>query len=191
MTRKRGYPLWRPKDHDPRLPDIYKQDGVHIGDVRILDEFGGFDYLFNACHPADHPINEGRVLENFKLLQIDHTDTKESPQEFEPGSYVESKPSCISKTMISGPTPPGVPEEIGAGLSFSSSAPNGALLILPEGGKRTDHQQLSKFYEYAVECAQSWYAHVNEPMARGVHNGALYLVTGFDKARAWGSGIFR
>ncbi|KAE9396979.1 hypothetical protein BT96DRAFT_798736, partial [Gymnopus androsaceus JB14] len=58
MTEKRGYPLWRPQDHDPRLPDIYKQNGVHIGDVGILNEFGGFDYLFNACHPADHPLNE-------------------------------------------------------------------------------------------------------------------------------------
>lgn len=203
MTRKRGYPLWRPKDHDSRLPDIYKQDGVHIGDVGILDEFGGFDYLFNACHPADHPLNEGRVPGTFKLLEIDHTDTREISQEFEPGSYIESKPSCISKTLISGQPPPyvqsyislhhliriarGVPEEVAAGISFSSSARNGALLILPEGGKRTDHRQRYKFEEYAVECARSWYA---EPMARGMANGALYLVTGFDKARAWGVASF-
>ncbi|KAE9398958.1 hypothetical protein BT96DRAFT_882533 [Gymnopus androsaceus JB14] len=191
MTQKRGYPLWRPKDDDPRLPDIYKQTGVHIGDVGILDQFGGFDYLFNVCHPADHPLNEGRVPENFKLLEIDYTDIKESPQEFKPSSYVESKPSHISKTVLSGqPLPYRVPQEVGAGLSFSSSATSGALLILPEGGKRIDHQQLSMFYDYAVECAQSWYAHVNEPMARGVHNGALYLVTGFDKARAWGVASF-
>ncbi|KAE9388140.1 hypothetical protein BT96DRAFT_836725 [Gymnopus androsaceus JB14] len=187
MTQKRGYPLWRPKDHDPRLPDIYKQDGIHIGDVGILDEFGGFDYLFNVCHPADHPLNEGRVPENFKLLEIDYTDTKEFPQEFKAGCYVESKPSRITKTMISGQLTQGVPEEVGAGLSFSSSASNGALLILPEGGKRIDHRKRSKFEHYAVECAQSWFTHFNDLLT---YNGALYLVTGFDKARAWGVASF-
>jgi hypothetical protein len=42
----------------------------------------------------------------------------------------------------------------------------------------------------AAECAQSWYSHVNGPLASGAHNGALYLVTGFDEARAWGVAAF-
>ncbi|KAE9388787.1 hypothetical protein BT96DRAFT_947360 [Gymnopus androsaceus JB14] len=203
MTRKRGYPLWRPKDHDSRLPDIYKQDGVHIGDVGILDEFGGFDYLFNACHPADHPLNEGRVPETFKLLEIDHTDTREYHKNLNQAliskvsPLVSAKPLSLANLLrtsnliyhctISFALLRGVPEEVAAGLAFTSSARNGALLILPEGGKRTDHRQRYKFEEYAVECARSWYA---EPMARGMANGALYLVTGFDKARAWGVASF-
>ncbi|KAE9407827.1 hypothetical protein BT96DRAFT_85827 [Gymnopus androsaceus JB14] len=110
-----------------------------------------------------------------------------------PGSYIASNPSHFSQTKIEDSCThvPGVPEEVGAGMSFSSSATKGALLIVPEGGKRIDHQQYSKFYKYAAECARSWYTHVNGPlMARGVHNGALYLVTGCDKARAWGVSSF-
>lgn len=39
---------------------------------------------------------------------------------------------------------------------------------------------------YAFECAQSWYAHINHSLIRGVPNGALYLITGCDKACTWG-----
>ncbi|KAE9383498.1 hypothetical protein BT96DRAFT_843768 [Gymnopus androsaceus JB14] len=189
LRRRRGYPLWIPKPGD-WLPLAYRQEGVRIGDVGILTEFGGFDYLFNVCLPADHPVNAGRVPEQFRQLQgIDIGDMTWSTEEYMPGSYVASNPSHFSQTKIedSCANVPGVPEEVGVGMSFSSSATKGALLIVPEGGKRIDHQQYSKFYKYAAECARSWYTHVNGPlMARGVHNGALYLVTGCDKARAWG-----
>ncbi|KAE9398888.1 hypothetical protein BT96DRAFT_821260, partial [Gymnopus androsaceus JB14] len=170
----------------------YQREGVHIGDVGILNEFGGFEYLFDACHPAAHPLNVGRVPENFKLLEIDHSHTEESPQEFGLGSHVASKYSRIRKARISGqPQIPGVPDEVGAGLSFISPNTEGAVLVLPEGGKRSDHQQYLKFYQYAEECARSWYDYVNGPkLARGVHNGSIYLVTGYDKARAWGVASF-
>lgn len=86
----------------------------------------------------------------------------------------------------------GVPREVGAGLSFNSSATKGALLILPEGAKRSDHQQYARFAEYAAKHAHSWYKYANDPpLARGVPNGALYFITGFDKARAWGVVSFK
>lgn len=81
--------------------------------------------------------------------------------------------------------------EVGAGMSFSSSATKGALLILPEGAKRSDHQQYTRFAEYAAKYAHSWYKYVNGPLARGVPNGALYFITGYDKARAWGVASFK
>lgn len=86
----------------------------------------------------------------------------------------------------------GVPEEIGSGLSLVSSATDGALLILPEGAKRSDHQQYTRFAEHAAKHAHSWYKYVNGPsLARGVPNGALYLINGYDKARAWGVASFK
>lgn len=84
----------------------------------------------------------------------------------------------------------GVSKEVGAGLSFTSSATKGSLLILPEGASQIDHQEYTKFYRFAAECARSWYTYVNGPLARGAHNGSLYLVTGCDKARAWGVASF-
>ncbi|KIK50064.1 hypothetical protein GYMLUDRAFT_118974, partial [Collybiopsis luxurians FD-317 M1] len=68
LLAKRGYPLWKPKAQGARLPDAYKGEGVRIGDIGILNEFGGFTYLFNVFHSADHAINAGRVPPNFKPL---------------------------------------------------------------------------------------------------------------------------
>ncbi|KAF5376792.1 hypothetical protein D9757_009481 [Collybiopsis confluens] len=191
----RGFPLWKPKARDSRLPDAYRQEGVHIGDVGILNEFnGGFDYLFNACHPEDHPLNARGVPHDFKqLLDVNYNDIVDEPEEFKFGSYVPSRSSDISKTTLSeeGHTVPGVPVQVGSGIAFTSSASQGAFLVLPEGGRRIDHNQLGKFLQYSQECARSWYDHFNGPkLARGIPNGAIYLITGFDKARAWGVASF-
>lgn len=94
---------------------------------------------------------------------------------------------CSSHIIINS----GVPKEVGAGLSFSSSATQGALLILPEGAKRSDHQQYARFEAYAAKYAHSWCNYVNGPLARGVPPGAIYFITGFDKARAWGVASFK
>lgn len=101
---------------------------------------------------------------------------------------------ALTATLILSEYHRGVPEEVGAGLSFISSATQGALLILPEGGKRIEHSQWTTLYSYTAECAQSWYDYVNGPrdqggLARGIYRG-LYLVTGCDKARAWGVASF-
>ncbi|KAF5350304.1 hypothetical protein D9757_013195 [Collybiopsis confluens] len=188
------------------------REGIQIGDLGFINNSGGFEYLFNICHSADHDMNAGRVPEEFKpLLDIDPDDVADDAIEYEPGSHVASNPHRIHKRKIESKQPQlqfdiffvcdetgihvvfffrNVPDEVGAGLSFSSSAKQGALLILPEGGKRVDHRQHSKFRNYAIEFAQSWYQHVNGPLAREIQNGSLYLVTGYDKARAWGVACF-
>ncbi|KAJ3832699.1 hypothetical protein F5878DRAFT_591385 [Lentinula raphanica] len=58
---RQGYPLWEPKTYNEHLPEVYKKVGVHLGDVGLLTRLGGFDYLFNVCHEADHELNRGRV----------------------------------------------------------------------------------------------------------------------------------
>ncbi|KAF5375319.1 hypothetical protein D9757_009688 [Collybiopsis confluens] len=200
LLAKRGYPLWKPKAQGARLPVAYRREGVRIGDIGNLNDFGGFTYLFNAFHAADHPINIGRVPPDFKPLAIEeYLDVEEVADEFEPGSHVANEAAEISKSKI--PYPPGqtpilgVPDDVGAGLSFVSSASQGALLILPEGGKRIEHQQWTTLYKYAAECAQSWFDYINGDrdqggLARGLQGG-LYFVTGCDKARAWGVASFQ
>lgn len=81
--------------------------------------------------------------------------------------------------------------DFGAGLSVISTESCGSLLILPEGGQKTNHMQVLKFQKYAVDCVNSWLNHVNDAdgyFAREVEG--LYLVTGCDKARAWGIASF-
>lgn len=108
LGQKRGYPLWNPKVGGPNhLPIEYRQHGVHIGDVGILNEKGGFNPLFNTCHPASHPLNIRGVPPNFKVLAIDGNDTLESPRAFAPGSYVANDNSFCKETMsyLQGQTP--------------------------------------------------------------------------------------
>jgi hypothetical protein len=64
-----GYPLWIPEPND-FLPEEYKALGTRIGDVGLLTTDGAFDYLFNVCRPADHPINLGRTPSNFEYVDV-------------------------------------------------------------------------------------------------------------------------
>lgn len=44
---------------------------------------------------------------------------------------------------------------------------------------------------YAARHAESWYKYVNEVRGRGLENGSLYLITGWEKARSWGMASFQ
>ncbi|KAE9387238.1 Pkinase-domain-containing protein [Gymnopus androsaceus JB14] len=197
LPQRRGYPLWKPRPDNSHLPEKYRKDGVHIGDVGFLNSWGGFEFLFNVCHPADHELNTRGVPPDFKILELDEDkkNISETLNEFTPGSRLASQSSHFTQLRLSSPDGKspilGVPEEVGAGLSFSSSATKGALLILPEGAKRSDHLQYAKFEAYAANNAHSWYRYANGPLAREVHHSAIYLITGFDKARAWGVASFQ
>ena len=67
LTKKRGSPLWIPGP-GMQLPIKYRRQGINIGDVGIITESGGFDFLFNIFQPADHPIHVRGVPESFSPL---------------------------------------------------------------------------------------------------------------------------
>ncbi|KAJ3971366.1 hypothetical protein EV361DRAFT_911625 [Lentinula raphanica] len=196
LSRKRGYPLWKPKARNAQHPEVYKKHGVHIGDVGLLTQFGGFDYLFNICYGADHEMNLGRVPKDFRpVSDFDANHIVES--KYQLGDCVLSDPGRIQQSAVqadysqgSANQFEGVPKEFGAGRAYSSTTSKGAILILPEGGKRVDYLSPEIFAQHAAEYAASWYTHANA-MGRETRNGSLYLITGFDKARAWGTASFR
>ncbi|KAE9390369.1 hypothetical protein BT96DRAFT_795589, partial [Gymnopus androsaceus JB14] len=177
LPKKRGFPLWNPEANE-NLPG-----GVFPGVVGILDEFGGFDYLFTATLPADDQLNSGGVPPGFRELRINRSDINTLNDD--PGSYIASNPAHIHKTILPGQSRiPEVPPEGGIRLQFTSTAATGALLVLPEGAQRIQHRQRSRFSEYALNHAQTWFTYANGPgLARGTQG--LYFVTGCDKARAW------
>lgn len=88
-----GLPFWIPEP-DARLPEEYLARGVWIGDVLILEEDGGYDYMFNILASADNPINQGRVPEGFIPLSFD-------PKEISERGMLHPKGAVISSIQVS------------------------------------------------------------------------------------------
>ncbi|KAK0500195.1 hypothetical protein EDD18DRAFT_818728 [Armillaria luteobubalina] len=186
LRRGHGYPLWIPES-DYNLPEVYRNKGVSVGDLGILTDDGGFDFLFNVCAEADDPVNQGHVPPQFQPLRISSSHAiREIPFHCKNTSITSAH---VSKTTIavegSAEMPPFVTG--GGRFEFSTSKAEAAILMLPDGGIRYDTRHRSLFKQYAAENALSWYIYVNslDHLAREAPNGSLYLVTGCDKARSW------
>lgn len=82
-----------------------------------------------------------------------------------------------------------VPAGAGAGIQLTTSSKEGAVLLLPQGASRTDTRKIPRFARYAIKHGLDWYKFANEEDF-GLENGSLYLVTGCDKASAWGVASF-
>ena len=76
------------------------------------------------------------------------------------------------------------------GLSFESSASEGAILTMPEGAFQEELGNLSKFRDYVAVHAANWYKFVNGPRGREARNGDVRVVVGCDKATSWGMATF-
>ena len=140
MLQGRGIPLWIPQPNI-RLPIPYRTEGVCIGDVGIVTASGGFDFLFNICRARDDPINPQTLPDDFVPVDppLDPTDVREF-REFSSGSYLAS--SSIAGSQTSGQTPCVyflffscilLILDYRGGLTFESSASDGAILTMPEG----------------------------------------------------------
>jgi hypothetical protein len=76
------------------------------------------------------------------------------------------------------------------GLTFESSASEGAILTMPEGAFQEELGNLSKFRDYVAVHAANWYKFVNGPRGREAQNGDVRVVVGCDKATSWGMAAF-
>ncbi|PBK99970.1 hypothetical protein ARMGADRAFT_525229 [Armillaria gallica] len=187
LQKEHGYPLWIPEP-DGHLPEAYSGKGVRVGDVGILRNDGGFDYLFNACIPADDPINKGRVPEGFEPIIC--AAIREVETMHKRGSDIRS--ASVSRVEMSMGGAAESPFLIGGGggFEFSCLREKGAILVLPDGGARYDALNLSQFRSYATRNAHAWYQFANIVCGREAANGSLYLVTGCDKTCSWGAASF-
>ncbi len=82
IRKGHGYPFWYPEPDSSR-PAAYTERGVHPGDVGILNDIGGFDYLFNIFSDADDPVNNGNVPPDFQPLRPSNSE----PLRVIPGCY--------------------------------------------------------------------------------------------------------
>ncbi len=75
----------------------------------------------------------------------------------------------------------------GFGFQFSTKKARAAVLMLPDGAHRYVAKNRSIYEKYASENGIAWYQYANGTLGRGAPNGSLYLVTGCDKCRSWGT----
>ncbi|KAJ6480649.1 hypothetical protein DFH09DRAFT_857236, partial [Mycena vulgaris] len=168
----RGFPLYVPGPQI-NLPAAYRRRGVAIGDVGRVTPQGIFDFFFNMYLPADHPINDNEVPEDFHPLPA-YGSRDIIHSHYEPGEYV-------STTSFPG-----------SEFCFECVGPRGAVLALPHGAHLEKLENVAIMRQYAARNAESWYKYVNGP-ARGreLVNGSLYLVTGCEKSPSWGMVSFQ
>jgi hypothetical protein len=197
LLKGNGYPLWvpQPKRH---FGDSSAPAGIAIGDVGIITADGGFDFLFNVCVPADHPINPRDLPSSFSPLspQLSHTDICEF-QEYAPGEYLASasveRVSSIKYKLNQLVHLFQVSDSaFASGLAFDCSGSEGAILILPDGAYHRDlvHSAFARFRDYGLRNAEAWYRYITKTYGNIV-NGDLHLVTGFDRAPSCGLAVYK
>ncbi|KAK1222586.1 SCF ubiquitin ligase complex subunit cdc4 [Marasmius sp. AFHP31] len=185
-----GCALWSPEPNDD-LPLDYTSSGNRVGDVGLITEDGQFDYIFNICVPGNHPINCHNGV----------------PSGFEPLSWDEK---CINKTRYFRPCTPisckdsiqweldmeleaaafGLSVGAGGGFGINFRQERGAVVMAgPDGADRINAANKAIFRKYAFENGESWYKFVNEKHGREASNGAIYLITGFDKTTSWENAV--
>ena len=76
------------------------------------------------------------------------------------------------------------------GLTFESSASEGAILAMPDGAFQEELSNLPKFRDYVAVHAANWYKFVNGPRGREAQNGDIRVVVGCDKTTSWGMATF-
>ncbi|KAJ7875007.1 hypothetical protein B0H14DRAFT_3130894 [Mycena olivaceomarginata] len=177
LRQKRGFPLYAPEPQQT-LPTEYRECGVQIGDVGTITPEGSFDFFFNIFLPSDHPINDSDVPENFQPLSGYKSKDLET-QSYGPGGDVST---ASVQRLDEGDFP-------GGDFVFGCRAPQGAVLALPHGSRLQKLKNVEPIREYAAAHAESWFKYVNGRRGRELR-GALYAVTGCEKAPSWGMASF-
>ncbi|KDR78141.1 hypothetical protein GALMADRAFT_245167 [Galerina marginata CBS 339.88] len=175
-VKGRGSPLWIPGSNQS-LEIGYQRQGTGIGDVGIITVAGSFDFLFNIFLPPDHPYNPPELPENFTPFPFSPLDVQKH-REFDDDSYLSS--ASVKKSRTGGLS----------GLTFESSASEGAILTMPIGSNSEDIASTVRLRNYITTHAQPWYDYIVGVRGREIQNGDVRLVTGWDKSKAWGMATF-
>ncbi|KAJ7685797.1 hypothetical protein DFH06DRAFT_50685 [Mycena polygramma] len=182
LRQKRGLPLYIP---DPQnLPAEYREHGIQIGDVGSVTPDGEFEFYFNIFRPAEHPLNANRTPEHFSPMEAYGAEDV-LRRDHDPGYYL-----CTSTVQKLDLDPP-ASQFPGGHFVFSCDGPQGAVLALPDGAHAQELRNMESMRKYAAKHADSWYEYINGPRGRGLSNGDLYLVTGYEKTRAWGMSSYQ
>ncbi|KAF8817638.1 hypothetical protein BYT27DRAFT_7074141 [Phlegmacium glaucopus] len=175
LKQQHGLPLWKP-DPNANLPEAYTKEGISVGDVGLLTDDGGFDYLFNIHAEAHDPVNQFLgTPTSFHHLPLDPATNIHKIELFHP------KKTCIMRNVSIMPA-----TDVSLVVESTITKEHAAMLVLPHGANRYQAKAYDEYKTYVIEHGKSWYEYLNQVQQRGARNNSLYLVTGCDKTRSWG-----
>ncbi|KAJ7603730.1 hypothetical protein FB45DRAFT_811750, partial [Roridomyces roridus] len=182
LSEGRGFPLYVPAPAG-NLPAEYQRKGVSIGDVGRVTQEGVFELFFNIYLPADHPINDNDVPDDFSPLAR-YDSRSVLPLNYKPDEFVSTSASVRRLDLP--------PQQGFEDFLFDGSGSQGAVLAMPFGSHAEKlTKSLEQMVEYARTNAESWYKYLNGARGCQLSNGSLYLITGWEKARTWGMASFQ
>ncbi|KAK6988844.1 pleiotropic drug resistance ABC transporter protein [Favolaschia claudopus] len=185
LPQRRGFPLYQPAPYR-KLPTVYRENGVSIGDVGRVNDEGIFEFFFNVFLPEDHPINANRTPNRFvPMEQYDANSMDVTDREFEHGSHVSSSNIYKETGSLSQEQFPG------GKLSFSCDGIAGAVLALPRGALMQKLERTSQLRKYVTQHAEGWYVYIRDGLGLELGNGDLCLITGHEKTKSWGMASFQ
>ncbi|KAK0493126.1 hypothetical protein EDD18DRAFT_1333885, partial [Armillaria luteobubalina] len=170
-----GYPFWYPEP-DSSAPEEFKKRGVFPGDVSIINNDRGFDFLFSIFSGADGLIIGHSPPGFHPLPQSIQGDVQRHPLH---GKLLTSQHMSLLKAY----------KDAGMSFDVDISEASAAILCLPNYS--TGYRALNKriFEGHARRHGVSWYRYVNGTLGRNAPNGSLYLITRCNKATTWGNTV--
>jgi hypothetical protein len=175
IATSRGYPLWAISPSWTHPLDRRRR-GFVVGDVGIIQSSGVFTAYFNIFQPADHPLHEFGVPDDFLPFTL-------SPPNVKKRTFYESA-SIASPSMRV--THKGDSEDGNfSKVSFESTGSQGAILVLPCGITSEDLEDLGPaLRQYVADNIFSWYVYLRK-MGHSLFNGDIRVVIGTDKTTGW------
>ncbi|KAH9482319.1 hypothetical protein JR316_0004417 [Psilocybe cubensis] len=176
-----GFPFW--PGSTPILPEPYNRRTIELGDVGYLNQMGNFEFAFNLFLPSDDPLNQfnrNKLPEGYVPLDPPcESEISRIPGYYPPGSVIATKGVDVHRL---GENP--------LHLKFTSSEPEVAVVVLPDGARRED-LATSRVQEYLKKHAANWIQFFSDAdLFRAIPNGGIYVITGFDKAVSYSASTF-
>ncbi|KAH9482314.1 hypothetical protein JR316_0004412 [Psilocybe cubensis] len=176
-----GFPFW--PGSTPILREPYTRRTIEVGDVGYINQMGNFEFAFNLFLPSDDPLNQfnrNKLPEGYVPLDPPYeSEISRIPGYYPPGSVIATKGIDVHRL---GENP--------LHLKFTSSEPEVAVLVLPDGARRED-LATSRVQEYLKKHAENWIQFFTEEnVFRAIPNGGIYVITGIDKAVSYSASTF-
>ncbi|KAG9315443.1 hypothetical protein JVU11DRAFT_3053 [Chiua virens] len=172
-----GYPLRNPQlrssDPEKELEEPYKSEGLQIGDIGHVDEYGAFNLLFNVKFPPINDLGQSSGLNHLPP----HFD---EPFATTRAALRPGKVFMAGVSRMQDDTRTDVPQV----YKFVANTKSGAILILPDGATLSELEEQHSIFmrNHVARHGLAW--------CKYAQRDTLCLITAVYRAKSWTLGSF-